>query len=111
MMSAVSKPPWLASTREEQSNLVLSFARVLYVNGESTQKTLSSAERLGSCLGFRATILPRWGELELQAEDAGSKFVSVVEATPSGVDMDRVASTLQTAENVCDGRLAPANAT
>jgi uncharacterized membrane protein YjjP (DUF1212 family) len=112
MTLEVSKAPFGADlTREEKSSLVLSVARVLYVNGESTQKTLSTAERLGSCLGSRATVLPRWGELELQAEDAGSKSVSVVEATPSGVDMDRVALTLLTAENVCDGRLAPANAT
>src|SRR5215472_10470095 len=111
MMSAVSKPPWLASTREEQSNLVLSFARVLYVNGESTQKTLSSAERLGNCLGFRATILPRWGELELQAEDSSGKFISVVRADPSGVEKDRVVSTLRAVEEFCGGRLAPTNAT
>jgi len=112
MTLAVSKAPFGADpTREEKLSLILSVARVLYVNGESTQKTLSTAKRLGSCLGFRATILPRWGVLELQAEDAGGKFISVVEATPSGVDMDRVASTLQTAENVCDGRLAPTNAT
>ena len=111
MTSAVSKPPLAAGiTREERSNLVLSFARVLYINGESTQKTLSSAERLGSCLGFRATILPRWGELELQAEDTGGKFISVVQADPSGVDMDRVVSTLRAVQELCVGRLAPANA-
>src|SRR5215472_19020038 len=98
MKSAVSAPPSLASSREERSNLVLSFARVLYVNGESTQKTLSSAEHLANCLGFRATILPRWGELELHAEDTGGEFISVVQANPTGVDMDRVVSSLRAIE-------------
>jgi uncharacterized membrane protein YjjP (DUF1212 family) len=97
-------------TREERSNLVLFFARVLYVNGQSTHQTLGTAERLSNCLGFRAAIFPRWGELEIQAEDAESKFISAIEAAPSGVDMDRVASTMRTVEAVCDGRLAPANA-
>lgn len=110
MTSAVSKPSLLAATREERSNLVLSFARVLYVNGESTQKTLSATERLGTCLGFRVTILPRWGELELQAEDTDGKLISVIEANPAGVDMERVVSTLRTVEDLCEGRLAPANA-
>jgi len=109
MTSAVSKPTLSAGAREERSNLVLSFARVLYVNGESTQKTLSAAERLGSCLGFRATIFPRWGELELQVEDSSGKFISVVQADPSGVDMDRVVSTLRAVAELCGGRLAPAN--
>jgi uncharacterized membrane protein YjjP (DUF1212 family) len=97
-------------TLEERSNLVLAVARVLYVNGESTHQTLAATEHLSHCLGFRTTILPRWGELELQAEDTGGKIISIIEADPSGVDMDRVASTLQTVEELCDGRLAPADA-
>jgi uncharacterized membrane protein YjjP (DUF1212 family) len=97
-------------TREERSNLVLSLARVLYVNGESTHQTLQAAERLSNCLGFRATILPRWGELELQAEHTGGQFISAIEANPSGVDMDRVASTLRTVDELCEGRLELANA-
>jgi uncharacterized membrane protein YjjP (DUF1212 family) len=97
-------------TLEERSNLVLAVARVLYVNGQSTHQALGAAERLSNCLGFRATILPRWGELELQAEDTDGKIVSAIEADPSGVNMDRVASTLRTVEELCDGRLPPANA-
>src|ERR1700752_2805474 len=112
MTSAVLEPPPLAAgiTREERSNLVLSVARILYVNGESTEHTLSISERLGNCLGFRVTILPRWGELELQAEDPDGKFFSVIEANPSGVDMERVVSTLRTVEELCEGRLAAASA-
>jgi uncharacterized membrane protein YjjP (DUF1212 family) len=97
-------------TLEERSNLVLAVARVLYVNSQSTHQTLGAAERLSNCLGFRATILPHWGELELQAEDTDGKCISAIEAAPSGVDMDRVASTLRTVDELCDGRLAPANA-
>lgn len=90
---------------EEHSDLVLAVARVLYVNGESTHQTLRAAIRLSECLGFRATILPRWGELELQAEVSNDKTISAIEANPSGVDMDRVASTLRTVEQLCNGRL------
>ncbi len=98
-------------TREELSNLVLSCARVLYVNGESTQKTLDIAEHLGNYLGIRATILPHWGGLELQAEDADGRFISAVEADPSGVNMDRVVSILQTVQALRGGSLSPDNAT
>jgi uncharacterized membrane protein YjjP (DUF1212 family) len=97
-------------TREERANLVLTFARVLYVNGESTHQTLRSAERLNNSLGFHATIFPHWGKLELQTEDTDGKFISAIEATPSGVDMDRVVSTLRTIEELCDGRLVAADA-
>jgi hypothetical protein len=63
---------------------------VLFINGESTQQTLDAAERLGNCLGFRVRMFPRWGELEVQTEDADGKFISAIEADPAGVDMDRV---------------------
>jgi uncharacterized membrane protein YjjP (DUF1212 family) len=113
MTPAVVKPQFVKSTmtREERSNLVLAFARVLFINGESTHQTLRVAQRLGNCLGFRTTVFPHWGELEIETEDTDGKFLSAIEAAPSGVDMDRVASTLRTVEEFCDGRLDPARAT
>jgi uncharacterized membrane protein YjjP (DUF1212 family) len=112
MTLAVSKSQQLGRdmTRKERSNLVLSCARVLYVNGESTQKTLDVAEHLGNCLGFRTTILLRWGALELQAEDADGRLISAIGADPSGVNIQRVVSTLHTVEEVCNGKLSPAYA-
>ena len=97
-------------TREERSKVILAFARVLYINGESTQQTVRVAERLSNCLGFRATIFPQWGELEVKTEDTEGDSFSAVEASPSGVEMDRVASTLLTVDELCDGRLPFANA-
>ena len=97
-------------TLEERSNLVLAFARVLYVNGQATDETLDAAERLGDTLGLRAKLMPRWGELQLQTEDTDDRLISAAEADPAGVNMDRVAFTLQTIEALGAGRLAPAAA-
>jgi uncharacterized membrane protein YjjP (DUF1212 family) len=97
-------------TLEERSNLVLAFARVLYVNGQATDQTLDAVERFGDTLGLRAKLLPRWGELELQAEDGDAKIISAVEADPAGVDMNRVASTMRAIEDLGAGQLAPAAA-
>jgi uncharacterized membrane protein YjjP (DUF1212 family) len=97
-------------TLEERSNLVLAFARVLYVNGQATDQTLNAAERLGNTLGLRAKIMPRWGELQLQAEDRNARLISAVAADPTGVDMDRVASTMRVIEELGANRLAPSAA-
>ena len=97
-------------TLEERSNLVLAVARTLYVNGQATDQTLFAAERLGNTLGLHATIMPRWGELQLQTEDGDARLVTVVEANPTGVDMHRVASTMRAIEEVSAGRLATAAA-
>jgi uncharacterized membrane protein YjjP (DUF1212 family) len=97
-------------TLEERSHLVLAFARVLYINGQSTDQILAAAERLGGTLGLRAKIMPRWGELQLQTEDRDAKLICATAADPFGVDMDRVASAMRAIEEVGDGRLEPAAA-
>ena len=94
-------------TLQERSNLVLAFARVLFVNGQATEQTVTAAERLGSALGLHAAIMPRWGELQLQAHDKNTSLVAEVAADPAGVDMDRVAATMHTIEDIEAGRLAP----
>src|SRR5579871_5255078 len=100
----------LTMTLEERSNLVLAFARVLYVNGQSTDQTLAAAERLGESLGLRARIMARWGELQLQTEDGDAELVGETEADPAGVNMDRVVSVMRAIDALGAGRLAPAAA-
>jgi uncharacterized membrane protein YjjP (DUF1212 family) len=97
-------------TLEDRSNLVLAFARLLFVNGQATDQVLDAAEQLGAGLGLRVSVMPRWGELQLRAEDAGARLNSAVAADPTGVDMDRVASTMQAISEFRAGRLAPADA-
>jgi uncharacterized membrane protein YjjP (DUF1212 family) len=95
-------------TLEERSNLVLALARVLYVNGQSTDETLAAAERFSGALGLHAEIIPHWGELELEAENSSARVVCAVEANPTGVEMDRVVSAMRAVEDLGAARLAPA---
>ena len=97
-------------TLEDRADLVLNVARVLFINGQSTDQTLAAAERLSHTLGLRAEIMPRWGELQLEAQDSASgiRLISAVAADPTGVAMSRVASTMHTIEDLDAGRLAPA---
>src|SRR5215467_3649934 len=92
-------------TTDERSRLVLAFARVLYINGQATEQTVSAAERLARALGLRATIVPRWGELELLADDQQRMLTAQVAADPAGVEMDRVASAMRSIDAVESGRL------
>ena len=92
---------------DEQANLVLAFAKVLYVNGQATEQTVSAAERLARARGLHATIMPRWGELQLVANDRHGTLIAQAVAYPAGVEMDRVASTMRAIEDVVSGRLSP----
>src|SRR3989442_5506599 len=93
-------------TLQERSDLVLTFARVLHVNGQSTDETMAAAERLSNDLDLHATIIARWGELQLQARDGGARLVSVEAADPTAVDMDRVPSAMRTVDEGGAGRLS-----
>ena len=97
-------------TVTKRSDLVLAAASVLYVNGQTTDQMLGGAERIARSLRLRTTLVPRWGELQLQVEDADARLVSVAPAEPSGVHMSRAACMAQTIEDLNAGRLAPAGA-
>jgi uncharacterized membrane protein YjjP (DUF1212 family) len=92
---------------DERYNLVLAFARVLFINGQATEQTVVAAERLGCRLGLRVKLMPRWGELRLQSNDKSTDVVTQLAANPTGVDMDRVVSAMRLIEDVEAGRVVP----
>src|SRR5216684_3191329 len=88
----------------ERSDLVLACAHVLHTNGQSTHETVQAAERLGAQLGLRATMIAHWEELELRAADGTGSQVSFERGSPTGMNMDRVASAMSAMENCAVGR-------
>jgi uncharacterized membrane protein YjjP (DUF1212 family) len=92
-------------TADERSRLILGLVRILYVNGQATEQTVSAAERLARALGLRASLIPRWGALQLLVEDQQGMLTVQVAADPSGVEMARVASAMQAIGDIEAGRL------
>src|SRR5260370_9624691 len=76
-------------TSDERCNLVLAFARTLFVNGQATDQTVAAAERLARAVGLRASVTARWGELMLRSDGKDAAVLSQVTAHPAGVDTDR----------------------
>jgi uncharacterized membrane protein YjjP (DUF1212 family) len=102
------EPPRTRLTLEERSDLILALARILFINGQSTDQTLTAAEQVGRVLGLRVEIMPRWGELKLQAEDGDDRRInSAVTADPTNVAMSRVAAAMRAVEDLVAGRLSP----
>jgi uncharacterized membrane protein YjjP (DUF1212 family) len=97
-------------TLEERFGLVLATARVLFVNGQSTEQTVAAGQRLGVVLGLGTRIMPRWGELLVQVEDGDGSVSRVVVAEPAGVNMTRVASAMRMLEDLETGKTNPAGA-
>ena len=99
--------PEAPMTAHERAELVLAFAKTLYVNGQATEQMVDAAQRLGRALGLRTTIIPRWGELEVVADSEDAALAVRAVAIPAGVEMERVASTMRAIEDIAAERLAP----
>src|SRR5438128_2436927 len=88
----------------ERRDLVLSCAHVLQTSWQSTHETVQAAEQLGTQLGLRATMIAHWEELGLRAADGTGSQVSFERGSPTGMNMDRVASAMSAIENCAVGR-------
>src|SRR5215469_4826339 len=91
----------------EPGELILAFARLLYVNGQSTKETSAAASQLAKALGVSAVLLPRWGELKLDIADKGGDLSLQVAANPAGENMQQVAAATNALEDVTAGRIGP----
>lgn len=90
---------------EGDVDLILLSARVLFSNGQTTERTVVAVEQLAEALGLRVTVFPRWGELILCIDsDTGSRY-EIIAAAPLGVDMSKVAATMSVIDKVCAGRM------
>jgi uncharacterized membrane protein YjjP (DUF1212 family) len=82
---------------------IAAAARLLFVNGQTTEVTRLAVVRLGRALAVEASLLVRWGELVLQAN---GRAVAIVAADPFAVDMKRVASIEKLVDDICDGHIS-----
>ena len=92
----------MSGDKEDALGVTALATRLLFVNGQTTEQTIAGGERFAAALGLRAEILPRWGELQIRAEsaDPGMAATSIVAATPTGVDMRKVAAVMELADQL-----------
>ena len=79
-------------------------ATLLFAHGQTTERTVTAAERLGRALGVAVKVLPYWGELIVEID--GAPVSQIVPAKPLGVDMGRVLAVTTVIDQICDGTLS-----
>jgi uncharacterized membrane protein YjjP (DUF1212 family) len=95
---------------EERSAFVLTAAKGLFVNGQSTEETVTATARLADALGLRTKLLVSWGEVALEVDSAHGALIRLDGAEPTGVDMGRVASVMRVIDKLAAGHLKPEEA-
>lgn len=100
-----------AADRAEALALVEGTARLLFTNGQTTERTIHAVVRLGKALGFSFEVTARWGEFTLRIlEQDGSDQIMVLAFAPAGVEMHKVMETLHLVDRVCAGTMSVADA-
>ena len=79
-------------------------ATLLFAHGQTTERTVTAAERLGRALGVTVRVLPYWGEIIVELD--GAPISQIVPAKPLGVDMGRVLAVTAVIDQVCRGTLS-----
>jgi uncharacterized membrane protein YjjP (DUF1212 family) len=72
---------------------VTRISRLLFVNGQTTERTVEAAKRVATAYGFEAQIIPDWGYVTILIEGDGAGSSTIVAAAPTGVDMRKVTAT------------------
>lgn len=89
--------------REAAFKTIALAAKLLFANGQTTERTVTDAGRLGRTLGVAVKVLPYWGALVVGLD--GAPVSEIVAARPLGVDMGRVLAVTTVIDRVCHGTL------
>ena len=87
-------------TRAAALETVARVAALLFENGQTTERTVSAAQRLGRALGVPIALHPHWGELVIQVK--GTPLSEAVPAMPLGVNMGKVLAVMTIVDRACD---------
>ena len=98
-----SPPCFEPPTREAALSIIALAATLLFAHGQTTERTVVTAERLGRALGVPVRVLPDWGELIVEIE--GTSLSQIVPTKPLGVDMNRVVAITTVVDRLCEGTL------
>ena len=86
-------------------DLILLSAKVLFANGQTTERTVVAVEQLAEALGLRVTLVSTVGRTDpLHPQRYRSRY-EIIAAAPLGVDMSKVVATMSVIDKVCAGRM------
>jgi uncharacterized membrane protein YjjP (DUF1212 family) len=88
--------------RIDPVDVVMKAAVLLHENGQSTSMTLTAVERLNRGMSVDTTLIPSWASLML-VRRGGVAPAWVAPASPSAVNMRRVASAMSVVDRAEDG--------
>jgi len=96
-----TQPLVLAATLD----LMLQAGKLLFVNGQTTERIMVALKELATASGFKAAIFVEWGALRVNLENEFGSHSETISVEPAGVDMSKVRATMSLVHEVCVGRM------
>lgn len=97
--------------------LIGNSAKILFSNGQTTQRLIDDLQALGLTLGYSIHIYPSWDQITVtlnattppnaQIVASHPLLIEVVDVPPLGIDMQKVSRTLSVLEDLKTARLRP----
>lgn len=81
-------------------DVILLSGKVLFANGQTTEKIVFALKELAAAGGFQATIFANWGELTVHLKNGGDSYSETIAVEPAGVDMSKVSATMKVIHGV-----------
>jgi uncharacterized membrane protein YjjP (DUF1212 family) len=91
-------------------DLLSAGAKLLFQNGQTTERTAMAVTRLGAALGYHAFLFAHWDELSIRIDGPAGVQREIIAAQPAGVDMNKVVVTMNVIDDLCAGRIDAAGA-
>lgn len=91
---------------EKQAEIILAFAKALFVNGQTTTQVLRMVKKIAEKLHLNSLLIIRWGQLWIEVSNAsGEKISCTTVADPVNVHMGRVIASMRILEDFFQANL------
>ena len=87
-------------------DLILQSGKLLFANGQTTERIVLVLRGLAAAHGFQATIFANWGELTARLENGANTYSEKIAVEPAGMDMSKVSAAMNVLRRVCEGKMA-----
>jgi uncharacterized membrane protein YjjP (DUF1212 family) len=92
---------------ETTLSVLVQTAELLLLNGQTTRRTITAVQELGTAFHYRTEVFPRWGQLTVRLWDRGAPHDAIATVAPTHIDMGKVSTTMQWVEGLAARGLDP----
>jgi uncharacterized membrane protein YjjP (DUF1212 family) len=86
-------------------DLILQAGKLLFANGQTTEKIMFALKELATAGGFKGTMFVEWGALRVHLQDGSGSHSETISVEPAGVDMSKVRYTMELIHQVGEGTM------